>query len=207
MTKRTTFLAYAAILALGAISAPSAQAKFVAVFEEVGSNVVETGAGTLDLSDLSLAPFFPTLNEPEVIPNIGFFNAGTVGLEGNMYFSTPGPDSFGSAPATLANSSSGDFTGIGGGSGSGIVVPINYVFGDPLSNTSTYLNASFASLGMTPGEYVWSWGTGAHADTFTVIIGAGAVPEASTWAMMLIGFAGLGYAAVRRKGVLRTISA
>jgi hypothetical protein len=28
----------------------------------------------------------------------------------------------------------------------------------------------------------------------------GAVPEPSTWAMMLIGFAGLGYAAMRRAG-------
>ena len=33
------------------------------------------------------------------------------------------------------------------------------------------------------------------------------VPEPSTWAMMLIGFAGLGYAAVRRKGAVRAISA
>jgi hypothetical protein len=34
-----------------------------------------------------------------------------------------------------------------------------------------------------------------------------AVPEPSTWAMMLIGFAGLGYAAARRKGAVRAISA
>jgi hypothetical protein len=32
------------------------------------------------------------------------------------------------------------------------------------------------------------------------------VPEPSTWAMLLIGFAGLGYAAVR-KGAVRAISA
>ncbi len=31
-----------------------------------------------------------------------------------------------------------------------------------------------------------------------------AIPEPSTWAMMLLGFAGLGYAAVRRKGVARS---
>jgi len=31
-----------------------------------------------------------------------------------------------------------------------------------------------------------------------------AAPEPSTWAMMLLGFAGLGYAAVRRKGVALT---
>ena len=31
-----------------------------------------------------------------------------------------------------------------------------------------------------------------------------AIPEPSTWAMMLLGFAGLGYAAVRRRGVARS---
>jgi hypothetical protein len=34
-----------------------------------------------------------------------------------------------------------------------------------------------------------------------------AVPEPSTWAMMLAGFAGLGYAAIRRKGARRSGSA
>jgi hypothetical protein len=34
-----------------------------------------------------------------------------------------------------------------------------------------------------------------------------AIPEPSTWAMMLMGFAGLGYAALRRKAAVRTISA
>jgi hypothetical protein len=33
-----------------------------------------------------------------------------------------------------------------------------------------------------------------------------AAPEPSTWAMMLVGFAGLGYAAVRRKRFVRPIS-
>jgi hypothetical protein len=33
------------------------------------------------------------------------------------------------------------------------------------------------------------------------------IPEPSTWAMMLMGFAGLGYAALRRKAAVRTISA
>jgi hypothetical protein len=34
-----------------------------------------------------------------------------------------------------------------------------------------------------------------------------AAPEASTWAMMLVGFAGLGYAVVRRKGAYRSVPA
>jgi hypothetical protein len=70
--------------------------------------------------------------------------------------------------------------------------------GDPLSDTSTYDNATFASLGATPGTYTWTWGSGAHADSFTLQIGAAAVPEPSTWAMMLLGFAGLGFAGHRK---------
>jgi PEP-CTERM motif len=36
---------------------------------------------------------------------------------------------------------------------------------------------------------------------------AAPIPEASTWAMLLLGFAGLGYAALRRKGAVPAISA
>ena len=81
-------------------------------------------------------------------------------------------------------------------------VPEGYLSGSALSETSTYLNATFASLRMTPGEYVYSWGSGEHADTFTINIVASpppAVPEPSTWAMMLIGFAGLGLAGWRHR--------
>jgi hypothetical protein len=66
-----------------------------------------------------------------------------------------------------------------------------------LESTSTYDNATFASLGVTPGVYVWSWGSGATDDTFTLDIGTAAVPESSTWALMLLGFVGLGFAAHR----------
>jgi PEP-CTERM motif len=42
--------------------------------------------------------------------------------------------------------------------------------------------------------------------TFTSAVGdVPTVPEPSTWAMMLIGFAGLGYASLRRKGAVRAI--
>jgi PEP-CTERM motif-containing protein len=81
-------------------------------------------------------------------------------------------------------------------------VPVGYISGASLAGTSTYLNASFASLGLTPGEYTWTWGSGDHADSFTLDVGGvipPTVPEPSTWAMMLLGFAGLGYAAVRRR--------
>jgi hypothetical protein len=51
--------------------------------------------------------------------------------------------------------------------------------GSPLSDTSTYDNATFASLGVTPGTYEWTWGAGVNQN-FTLnatvpgpIVGAG----------------------------------
>jgi hypothetical protein len=43
--------------------------------------------------------------------------------------------------------------------------------------------------------YVWTWGSGADADSFTVDVSG--TPEASTWAMMVLGFAALGFAGSR----------
>ena len=42
--------------------------------------------------------------------------------------------------------------------------------------------------------------------TYTYAPSSAPIPEPSTWAMMLVGFAGLGYAAVRRRGAVRKIS-
>jgi hypothetical protein len=47
-------------------------------------------------------------------------------------------------------------------------VPLGYVSGSALSDTSTYDNQTFSSLGVTPGAYEWTWGSGADADTFTL---------------------------------------
>jgi opacity protein-like surface antigen len=43
--------------------------------------------------------------------------------------------------------------------------------------------------------------------TYTFTPAVPTVPEPSTWALMLIGFAGLGYVALRRKGAVPAISA
>jgi hypothetical protein len=74
--------------------------------------------------------------------------------------------------------------------------------GDSLFGEVTFANSDFTSLGLTLGTYVWSWGAGAHADTFTVQIG---VPEPSTWALLLAGFGGLGLVGSRRTRKARAI--
>ena len=70
-------------------------------------------------------------------------------------------------------------------------------------------SSGFSPLGSTVKLWMYSTGTqiaGASvtANLFGVPVGGGgSTPEPSTWAMMLLGFAGLGYAGYRRRGLLK----
>jgi hypothetical protein len=88
-------------------------------------------------------------------------------------------EEFGNGNVTLADVGSGDLVAISG-SGGVLSVPSGYASDNPLSDTATYDTATFSGLGVSPGSYVWTWGSGAHADSFTLQIGPAAVPESSS---------------------------
>jgi hypothetical protein len=89
----------------------------------------------------------------------------------DAYGFVTGPTSFGASNViTFASSGSGDPVDIVGENGI-LFVPNRYVSGNMLSDTSTYSNSTFSSLGVTPGTYEWTWGSGAHADSYTLQIG------------------------------------
>ena len=158
--KRTTYLAAGAILAT-AVFAPGARAAYVVNFVEMGANVVEVGGGTLDLTNLTAGAGAAT-NSPSVFPAGAFFDSGDTSADVKEYFSISGASNFGSgASVKFASSSSGDGVAIGTRL---LFVPEFYISDSPLSETSTYLDATFASLGMTPGQYVYTWGAGDHAE-------------------------------------------
>jgi hypothetical protein len=208
MIRRTTYLASIAVLALGMVSAPSAQAKFAATLLEVGADVVETGTGTLDLTDLDGDPVSKS-NIASINPSSGELIAGPLLVDVDFFSGdVTGPGNFGPGGLNFADQTNGDAVFVSPGA---IYVPHGYKFGAALDDTSTYFNKTLDSLGLTPGTYAYSWGSGDHADSFTIQIGpdggASPVPEPSTWAMMLVGFAGLGCAALQRKAAVRAISA
>ena len=193
-TRMASGTAIGAAMLIG-LSAPAAQAGYVVTLTQEGGDVVATGMGLIDLTGLSFVvgggggPAGPAAMNPTELTLI----TGGAGVT-DVYIGATGPTSFGSGGFTSVSSGSGGQVGIDGINPPGIDgvirVPSGYVSYSPLSDTATYAGQTFATLGVTPGTYEWTWGTGANQN-FTLDIGA-AIPEPATWALLLTGFAALG---------------
>jgi hypothetical protein len=72
-----------------------------------------------------------------------------------------------------------------------VAVPAGYTSGAPISSFMSLAGETIAGMTLIPGSYTFD----IPKDTITLEIG---VPEPATWAMMLLGFAGLGLAGYRR---------
>jgi hypothetical protein len=168
--------------------ATSAQGAMIVNAVETGGDVVFTGLGTLDQTGWTLVP--NSGDDFAFINPDGFVLVGPTPAVASARFTSPpsfmGPSNFGMDNQTFASSGSGDIFGLFFDSVL-LVVPGGYVKADPLSGTSTYSGETFASLGMIPDTYVWSWGSGETADSFTLNV----VPEPSTAILMSLGLIGL----------------
>ena len=203
MRRATTRLA-TAVAAL-VLLVGTTRAGVIIDIDQVGPDVVATGSGTLDLTGLQLSisarPSVASLLSNVAVIEEGPAPAATVSLD--VYDGATGPASFGGGAFRFRFPSSGSGDGFGvAGAAREIFVPHGYHSGDPLSATDTYGSQTFSSLGLTPGAYTYTWGSGGHADFLTVEIGdaAGAAPEPSTLVGGTLGVAlALGYARRRRR--------
>ena len=190
------------------LAAAHAHAALTIQLEQVGDGVVLTGSGSLNV-------FALTLDEQSAVgsglnPHFGVAQVGPVEDFGNLvdtYLGATGPSSFGNDSDLnfkFADSGTGDAVGISGtglGSGTEIRLPADYASGDLLLGTATFDNATFASLGFTPGTYTYTWGSGLNADSLTV---TSVVPEPSTWVLMTVGAGLLAFGVARRRHVQTT---
>ena len=170
---------------------------YTVTLQQMGANVVANGSGAINLTGLS---FLASGTQGGAIlqPPIGAIVTGTTDSANVTFFSGfSGPTSFGSGNGDIASSGNGDRVGIVGLFGQ-LSVPDGYVSGAALLSSATWNNATFASLGVTPGTYLWSWGTGLPNQNFTLQIGPAGVPDAGS-TLPLLGFALLGLVALRRK--------
>jgi hypothetical protein len=135
----------------------------------------------------------------EIFASQGAILLGT-GLQ-DVYQGISGPSSFGSGGFFVPSSSSGSLVGISRIFSNGEVnVPLGYSSNTFLSSSSTYNNATFISLGVTPGAYKWTWGTGANQN-FTFQIGPAHVPDegSSLTLLSIVVLCWLGFDLGRRR--------
>jgi hypothetical protein len=202
--KPTLAIVLAALLPLR-----SAQAGYTVTLQQVGLDVVATGSGAIDLHGLTfsnssflvpeITPIFRHLGSNDMGCSIstGPFSSMYQDPRQSVdsYSGASGPQSFGGGGNTFATSGSGDMVGINAAStfefkGVLLSVPRGYVSGTFLSDSATYGNflapgfrdsgATLATLGVTPGTYVWRWGGGANQN-FTLQIKTPGPARTAIW--------------------------
>jgi hypothetical protein len=188
LTRRFT-VAAALILVAG-----PARASVILTATEVGSDVVFQGGGTIDLTDLTF--YFDSFSSAGIRPNFVVVLLGSLpNAPIDYYQGIAGPAHIGpgiGAGVSFPTSGSGNRIGV---SSNILILPDGYMSGNPLSATDTFAGQSFASLGLTPGTYLWTWGSGGSADSLTIQIGA--VPEPSS--IVILGTAIVVTAAAKRR--------
>lgn len=174
---------------------------YVVKLTQQGNNVVAVGSGSIDVTGLTLYRTVGSTGSG-LIPNQAEVDLGPAAAPLDFYTGFAGPTSFGSGSETDATSGTGVPTGIVGSASAfgevGLALPFGYVSDTALSNSAIWDNASFASLGVTPGIYTWTWGTATDQsftlDAFT------SVPEPA--ALGMLGFGLLlvgGFVTLRRR--------
>jgi hypothetical protein len=145
---------------------------FTVTISESGSDVIWSSSGTINttsLTDRGTTTSTAGYNGAMNIWGMGSLTGAFVRKYDVVFTSSSG--NYGTIGGT-PNSSSGDFVGVlpGTATDKSIQVPNGYVSGTYLSNTSTFTNKTITSMGLTPGTYVYTWGSGANAGSITVVI-------------------------------------
>jgi hypothetical protein len=146
-----------AVVSVGALLASTqALAVYTINVVETGGNVVATGSGSFDLTGLTSigSGFASTV----IRASTGIITVGPSATV-DLYSVTSGPVSFGSGGNFVPDATSG--SQVSAAFGNSIRVPQGYVSNTVLAaSTSTWNSQTFLTLGLTPGTYTWTLGSG-----------------------------------------------
>jgi hypothetical protein len=125
-------------------------------------NVVATGSGEFDLTGLTL--FGPAFQEGDIFPGIGAITLSSAFTTNDDLYLGPifGLNTFGPGYVTSASSNNNGppVTFVPGAKGE-LIVPHGYTSGTLLaSSQDIFNNTTLAGLGIVPGTYSWTWGSG-----------------------------------------------
>jgi len=151
---------------------PTVGATGMVTISEVGSNVVMTVSGSVNLSGLTLVQSnFGPIGRGGLGINTATFISGPDGGYGDTYSGfTSTPSNFGSGSGGANNSASGDMFGVitQGAPPYLLFVPTGYMSGTNISSTQTFTGQTLSSLGFTNGTYTYTWSGG----SLDVVVGA-----------------------------------
>ena len=186
-----------ALLVSATADAQASSLGYVVTIEQTGSNVVATGSGEIDTTGLDGSTSSGTAF-PFIGPNTSYIYMGTGEYEG-IGVSITGPSNFGSGSFNEASSSGGDPAGIHPSAAQTVYFPNGYISGSALSDGATWDDATLASLGLTAGTYVWTYGSLAD-QTFTLdIVAPTATPLPAALPVFATGLGAVGLFGWRRK--------
>ena len=186
MSKLRFFTFFAAFAFLSS----SAHAVYTVYVVQSGSNVVATGSGSINTSALTLSGSLGCGNGEGYIWASDAFLCAPGALTEPYFSGVSGTTSFGTGTLFAGDSRTGNGASIWGQKG-WVSVPDGYISGSTLSGTVIWNGTTLSALGLTPGTYSWSWGSGANADSYVVKIGISpptpaAIPTLSEWAMIFM---------------------
>lgn len=152
---------------------PGTNSGVTLTIQESGADVVWSYSGSLDLSNLTFDgtnTISAGFNAGAAIWAAGPATQTTVhSYSGDAFVTFPAD--FGGAGGAPASTGIGDILGvIGGGLGRTLLVPDGYVSNTLISGSTTYINNTLSSIGLTEGSYTYSWGSGTN-ESITVLIG------------------------------------
>jgi hypothetical protein len=162
---------FCTLLLYGSIS----QAAVTINVVESGGDVIGTSSGSINLAALS-GPL-STLHDSGVVIGTAVEAGASIIIVGPSFtadlWSGVVPPAIFSTGDWIADSFDGGSVYVGAAmttSRNGIYVPPGYVSGTPVDGTSTWSGHTFATLGLIPGTYVFTWGSDVTADSLTINI-------------------------------------
>lgn len=190
-------LAAGVFLAPGAAHATPYVVDLVQFSDQGYANYVQAYAsGAFDLSGLTFlydsGPCLSCPPLPDVMrPSYGVLTTGSISPSASVasYTGPSGPTGFGSGGGKVSMFSTGEFVGFDASLNGppSLYLPQGYVSGTELDGEAAW-DGTFASLGVKPGTYVWTWGSDPEQSFTIVTMGSvTSVPEPAVLGMFGFG--------------------
>jgi hypothetical protein len=145
-----------------------ASGNFNVTISQVGPDVVWNGSGSFNLAALT-STGTGTVGAGYSASNAAWAIGPNVSVD--IYSGvTTFPTSFGSGGVAVTSTLGSTFGILLGPGNRLLYVPSGYISNTTINGSATYASQTITGMGLTPGTYTWSWGTGGNTSTIVMTI-------------------------------------